>query len=356
MQILEDEFNKSIAELTASAKTEAELEAIAATAPEMLNDILSNLPKKMLESIKKDAYQGGLDEIRRMHTDFNARNYNRWKKGFDALELLIEICTEAGENFNKRLGPAANKNGDILRDTLTRIHAKGCLVAKEISCLLANGFADGAHARWRALHELTVTSKYLALKGNDTAERYVAHEYIESYKGACQHKAYESRLQAAPPSDDVISRLRTRHDEAIARYGDNFSNPYGWAEQSLGKKRANFADLEKAVALDHWRPYYKWASQNIHASAKTINFSLGLTEASTNLLLVGSSDSGMTDPAHSMAISLSQTTVNLLSISPNIDALVTMKIILDLSNEIGELFLEAHRQRVKSGTNETPYY
>lgn len=345
MQILQDEFNKSIAELVASAKTEAELEAIAASAPEMLNEILNRLPKTILESIKRDAYQGGLDEIRQSHLDFKARNYQRWKDGFDALELFIGICTEAGDNFNKRLRPTATKNGDILFDTITRLHAKGCLVAKEIACLLTNGFADGAHSRWRALHEITVTSKFLTEKGTDTVERYLAHEYVDSYKGACQHKKYEERLQAAPLSDHAIASLKVKYDEAISRYGSDFSNSYGWAEDALGKKRANFADLEKSVDLDHWRPYYKWSSQNIHASAKTIRSSLGMTETSADLLLVGSSDSGMTDPAHSMAISLSQVTVNLLQLSPNLDNAVAMKIILEMTNEIGDLFLKVHKQK-----------
>ncbi|UYP84235.1 DUF5677 domain-containing protein [Pseudomonas asiatica] len=344
MQILQDDFDKSLAELAASATTEAELEAIAASAPQMLNEVLNTVPKATLESIKLDAYKGGLDKKRQTHLNFIARNYKRWKDGFDALELLIEICIEAGANFNRNSRTAADKSSEILFDTLSRLHAKGCLIAKEIACLLTNGFADGAHARWRALHEVTVTSKFLAEKGTDTTERYIAHQHVDSYKGACQHKAYEARLQAVAPTEEIIASLKAKYDEAISRYGNEFANSYGWAGHALGKKKVNFADIEKAVSFDHWRPYYKWASQNIHASAKTIRFSLGTTETDADLLLVGSSDAGMTDPAHSMAISLSQITVNLLSISPNLDNLVTMKMIIALSDEIGELFLKAQKQ------------
>lgn len=189
-----------------------------------------------------------------------------------------------------------------------------------------------------------MTSKFLAENGTDTVERYIAHEFVDSYKGALQHKTYESRLQAAAPSDETIASLKARYEEAIAHYGRDFSNSYGWAEYALGKQRANFADIEKAVGLEHLRPYYKWASQNVHASAKTISFSLGMTETSEDVLLVGSSDSGMTDPAHSMAISLSQLTVNLFTISPNLDNTVTMKIILALADEVGALFLKAQKQ------------
>lgn len=345
METLEDAFNKAIAELAASAKTEAELEAIGASVPEKLEEILNTLPNTILDSVKRDAYEGGLDEKRQLHHEFTERNYQRWKEGFDALELLVEICIEAGSDINKKLRPSAAANGDILFDTLKRLHAKGCLVAKEIVCLLRNGFADGAHSRWRALHEINVTANFLAKAGNDTAERYTLHEYVDSYKGACQHKKYEGRLQAIAPSDENISYLKAKYDEVISRFGTDFATPYGWAEHALGKKRANFSDLETAVALDHWRPYYKWASQNIHASAKTTKFSLGMSETNTDLLLVGSSDSGMTDPAHSMAISLAQATVNLLKISPNLDSIVTMKVIMSLSNEVGDLFFKAHKKK-----------
>ncbi|MCY1517799.1 hypothetical protein D9M68_524980 [compost metagenome] len=162
---------------------------------------------------------------------------------------------------------------------------------------------------------------------------------MDSYKGACQHKKYEGRLQAAPPNDQELFELKMKYDEVIGHFGADFSHPYGWAELALGKKRATFFDLEEAVALDHWRPYYKWASQNIHANAKSIKSSLGLANSMDDLLLVGPSNSGMVDPAHSMAISLAQNTVTLLAQSPNVDSTVLMKMIVTLSDEVGIAFL-----------------
>ena len=87
------------------------------------------------------------------------------------------------------------------------------------------------------------------------------------------------------------------------------------------------------------RPYYKWASQNVHAGAKGISNRIGLCEATEDLLLVGQSNSGMTDPAHSSAISLTQVTTVLLNIKPNIDRLVILNILLKMEDEIGEIFL-----------------
>jgi len=56
-----------------------------------------------------------------------------------------------------------------LRSILIRLLTRGCQVTDEIICLLENGFADGAMARWRTLHEIA-----------DIAKRYVDHQAVES--------------------------------------------------------------------------------------------------------------------------------------------------------------------------------
>lgn len=343
MKILQQAFDDALKELAASAKTEDELEALVDSSPKKLEELLAQLPNPILDSIKKTAYEVGLYDRRQQHNEFVERNVERWEHGFNVLELLIEVCIEAGSLLNDRLRPNAVATQDILFDALTRLHAKGCLIAKEIVCLLKNGFADGAHARWRALHEITVTVIFLSRHGSDTAERYLFHEIVDSYKGACQHNKYRDRIHASSPSNEDLSDLKAKYEEVISRYGSDFSYPYGWAGFVLGKKKVNFSDLEEAVALDHWRPYYKWASQNIHASAKTIKFSLALVDSKDDILLVGPSSSGMVDPAHSAAISLAQSTVALLTQSPNLDSAVMMKIILSLSDEVGAVFLSCSK-------------
>ncbi len=66
---------------------------------------------------------------------------------------------------------------------------------------------------------------------------------------------------------------------------------------------------------------------------------LGLCEAKADILLVGQSNSGMTDPAHAAAISLSQITITLLFLEPTIDHIVIARIIQDYSDEVGNTFL-----------------
>lgn len=282
-----------------------------------------------------------LEEHREQTKQFTERNLNRWKCGFDLLEKLILICIDSGNTFKEDFFSDAEENPNLCASVAVRLHARSCHIANEILCLLKSGYADAAQARWRALHEVAVTQLFVAKHGDECAQRYVDHGVIESYKGMCQHKEYEHRLQEKGPDDSEIVECKRYVDELVGTYGKDFKGQYGWALPFVHKEKgATFFDLEKDVNLDHFRPYYKWASQNVHAGPKGLLGQLGLCEAETDMLLVGPSNSGMTDPAHSTALSLVQTTTNLLVLEPTIDHIVVMKIIGDMSHEIGDAFLE----------------
>lgn len=342
MNILQKSFDKIVQELAESASSEDELEKLANAVPEQLLEVLEQLPQEILASIKQTS-EAGLVERREIHTGFVERNCVRWKEGFDLLELLIEVAVESGESFNKRFRPEAVLKGNITFDVVVRLHAKGCLICKEILALLINGYADGSHARWRALHEISVTAMFLAKHGNVATQRYLDHEFVEAYKGASQLNKYESRINAAGFPQAELEEFKKQYDAVIDSYGKEFGKPYGWAQPFLPNGNQTFFSLEQAVGLDHWRPYYKWASQNIHANVKTIRHSLGLSESVEDVLLVGPSNSGMIDPAHSTAISISQLTCTLLCMSPNLDDLVAVKILLSLSDESGEAFVRCNK-------------
>lgn len=338
MDILQKAFDEAVQELARSATSEEELDALSGAIPDQLKDLLGHLPDQILSEIQEKAREG-LEERRSTHAAFVSRNISRWQKGFDQLELLIEIAVEAGGSFNERLRPDAAERGDILFDVVVRLHAKGCLIGKEILTLLKNGFADGGHARWRALHELSVTAMFLAKYGAAAALSYSDFEFVEAYKGAAQLNHYEYRINASGFSDEEMSELKSQYDAVIAKHGAHFKKPYGWAAEFLPKGKPTFFALEEDVGLDHWRPYYKWASQNIHADIKTIRNSLGRSETTEDILQVGPSNSGMTHPAHSAAISLLQLTCTTLFLSPNLDDLVAAKVLTTLSDQIGESFI-----------------
>lgn len=344
MDILQKSFDDAVRELAESANSEEKLDKLADAVPAQIEALLAKFPDNILSVIKGEAKKG-LAERRIMHAEFVERNISRWMEAFDLLELHIEIAIEAGESFNKRLRPEAASNGDLLFDVLVRLHAKGCLVSKEILSLLKNGYADGAHARWRALHEISVTAMFLANHGSNAARRYLDHELVDAYNGASQLNKYQSRINTSGFSGEELAQFKEKYDAVVDKYGKEFKSQYGWAKPFLRKGRESFFALEEAVNLDHWRPYYKWASQNVHANVKTIKNSLGLCEAVSDLLQVGPSNSGMTEPAHSTAISLTQLTCSLLYSSLNLDGIVMTKMLLTLSDEIGDAFVKCSEKK-----------
>ena len=307
------------------------------TIPEISDQIVSSLKERSEEQLKL---------VRDYQEGFINRNIGRWEKGFNALEILIIVCTETGEEFNNTHREHAVKERNIQFDLIVRLHARACHISSEILWLLKGGFADAAHARWRALHEVAVTALFLLNYGNELSIRYYEHEAIESYKAMKQYNKYQSRLSVKEFSEEELMECKAARDEAINKYGQDFEGSYGWAANALNNKRPNFSNLEEAVKLDHLRPYYKWASQNIHANVHGVRNKLGLAEAKEDVLLAGASNSGMTDPADLTALSLTQISVGLLTIYSNMDSLITQYVIKKLSADIGELFLEIQSQKL----------
>jgi hypothetical protein len=294
-------------------------------------------------AIMDDLMVAGLDALKDQHaisSGFVKRNLVRWKKGFDLLDLHISVCTELGSEFNTKHRPEAAKNENYVFEAVVALHANACLIASEILCLLKNGYPDGAHARWRALHEVSVTAFFLCKHGNDSAKRFLDYKYIESYKSMVMVNTYESRLQISAFTEFEVAEAKQFRDELISKYGPDFKEGYGWAAPFLEIRKPNFAQIESDVKMDHMRPYYKWASQNVHASNLGISNKLGKIEAKEDLLLAGQSNSGMTDPAHATALSLMQVTSNIIHFKPSLEHLVSITVLSMLADKIGHAFLE----------------
>jgi len=269
-------------------------------------------------------------------TEFKKRNYEKWKESFDLLEELIVICVEAGDYFNQNIRPKAEKENDLVFDSVIRLHARACQISKETISLLKNGFSDGAQARWRALHEVVCIALFIKKHGQEAAQRYYDHEIVQTFKGMRQHQKFADRLNVDPFTENEFQANKREYDKIIEKYGDKFKGNYGWAAPFVNNKYTNFSDIERDVELNHMRPYYKFASQNIHGNVKGLWDKLGLGKKKPQILLAGQSDAGMGIPTHSTAISLSQITTGALSLSPNLDRVVILNIINEIVDEIGE--------------------
>jgi uncharacterized protein DUF5677 len=293
------------------------------------------------KKLKRDA-ASMLRDRRRERRGFETRLARKWGRAVDLLDTLREIALEAGDDFNTEFRPDAGTAGDFVFEVLTRLHARACQVGSEVITLLRSGHADGAHARWRSLHEIAVVGFFVRAHGNDVAERYILHNAIESYRAALVYQEHCTALGEEPLTEDELARIKVTRDALKARFGEPYGSEYGWAAEALGMKSPRFSDIERNAGLGHLRPYYKLASHNVHANPKGTFFKLGLLP-DQEILLAGPSDLGLADPGHGTAISLSQITFTLLTMKPNIDRLVICQILARLEHEVGEVFMAAHR-------------
>jgi hypothetical protein len=317
------------------------LSSVEAAIPAIIPSCIDRASDLIWKKLKREA-PAMLRDRRRERRGFETRLARRWGRAVDLLEIVREIAVQAGDDFNTEFRPEAATAKDFVFEVLTRLHARACQVASEVIALLRSGHADGAHARWRSLHEIAVVGFFMRARGIDTAERYILHNAIESYRAALTYQEHCAALGCEPLTEGEFARIKATRDALKARFGAPYGEEYGWAAAALGMKNPRFSDIERNVGLAHLRPYYKLASHNVHANPKGAFFKLGLLP-DQQMLLAGPSDLGLADPGHGTAISLSQITFTLLTMKPNIDRLVICQILGRLEDEVGEAFIAAHR-------------
>ena len=321
---------------------DAFIEEVKSKFPQIISETIQETANLLAKELKKDAPRM-LKKRRRHLRSYSKQIQKTWRKPLDLLEMFIVICLEAGTDFNEELRRDQEADTLFVIDVITRLHARACQISSETLSLLSNGHADGAHARWRSLHEISAISFLISKHDDELAERYILHDGIESYKAALQYQEHCEKLGYEPLVDEEMASLKTRYDHLRDRFGKEYRENYGWASEVLNKKKPSFYDIEKAVGLQHLRPFYKLASHNVHANPKGVFFKLGLFPWDGDLLLAGPSFAGLADPGQGTAISLGQITTILLTLGqPSIDRLVTCQILSDLQNEISSEFINVH--------------
>lgn len=298
------------------------------------SDMLSNTLKSRSSSMLK--------ERRSFARNFNKRLYQKWKKPLDLLEMLLQIAYEAGDEFNKQYRDKAFKTNDYLFDVLIRLHARACLTSSEILALLRSGFADGAHSRWRTLHEIAVISYFVRDQGQAVAERFLQYDAVDTYKFAGEYQQHCHRLGYEPLSDDELQILKEHLDNACNVYGRDFKRGFGWVPD---KDKRSFKEIEEAVGLAQLRPYYLLASDNVHSGIRGLLFRLALVHGSQReTLLAGPSNYGLSDPVQALAISLNQITSCLLSTRQTIMGLIVIAMMTKLVEEICQASCQVQSQ------------
>jgi hypothetical protein len=312
--------------------------------PQLIEDLSNQLSTDILATLKH-RWQGELRRQRREFASFQQRLSARWGVPIELLRMLLTISLEYGTNLNQLLRKAPPPDSKHLVEVLTRLHARACQVVDEIHVLLSAGFADGAMARWRTLHEIAVIALFIGDHGDELAERYIWHQNVESMRAMRDYVACQERLGYEPLESDEVAAVERSYEAIVDRFGPTFGKQYGWAADQLKNNNPTFANIERAVGISHFRAHYRMASYNVHGNPKGVFFKLGLLREE-DLLLAGASNFGLADPGHSTAISLVQTSAALALLHPTLDNIVTLRIMLDLEDEIGQAFADAHQKLV----------
>lgn len=305
---------------------------------EKVGETLVNILDEMLKEydhVFEDIAAQLTKQCNKVGRGFEKRLMKDWEKPLSMIEHFIFISMEAGSTLNQEYRATASEKNDVLFDVLSRLHGRACLVSRELLSLLRHGFGDGAHNRWRSLHEIAVVSTFLRKHGNPAAVLYREHEIIESYRAMIEYQKYCNKLGYEPISDEVMRSLSEQKDKMIEKNGKKFSGYYGWASVVLNKNVRNFAQLERETKLDFYRPYYRMASHGIHSGPKSITHFLGI-EKSEELIMAGPSNVGFTDPGHGMVLSLNIANSNYLLYTKSPSYIVLVGYLNKQTKMIGE--------------------
>lgn len=314
-----------------------------------VRDVFSEELPELLESMTRQAadtmnrrYRAGWpqwrSEVVAETARFRSNIEKSWSKGFDLLRMLIEISREQGMEFDRRAQRSRSTKHTHLNTALSHLHARALQIASEIMVLMESGFADGAMARWRTLHEVTCVAMVLSEGGDALAQRYLDHDAYESKKALGVYQQCHEALGFRPFSKRDATQIQRAYDAAIASYGDNFGSEYGWAAAYLKptkpKFRPGFDHIEAAAGRAMMRTYYKMASHNVHAGAKGIMSRLSTFEGSP-AAIAGASNVGFTEPGQNLGLSLLHFTMLLLPRRWTVDKIAFLMAIIDLESRVG---------------------
>lgn len=275
---------------------------------------------------------------------FKVRLQERWGKGLDALRMLLSTCRDHGAVFAEYHRTSRAKRGRHQRDALMALHMRGCQISAEIICLMENGYAEGAMARWRTLHEITIVALLIHEFGDKLAERYLSHRAVDRFREMKVFMEAGPLLGEQPLTKRDIAKITRGYDVALEQFGENFRHDHGWAANLIpGNSNPKFIHLEKLAGKATMRSYYKFASHNVHAGISGLAMRLSARYA-PHSLISGASNTGFLEPGQNTAFTLTQLTSTLWQPPFTLDKLAVMQSLILLRNAVPPALRAAERK------------
>ncbi|MEM7662767.1 MAG: DUF5677 domain-containing protein [Pseudomonadota bacterium] len=324
---------------------------------ELTSEQIDQEVKAFMETIAPSIEKGAKRLLRSQakQTDsFCENNIKRWNEGFHYLEMLIQTSLEAGMATRKEFLGLTEFKDDLTLGMLLRIHARGVRLSKEIVTLMKAGYPDGALSRWRSLYELGLTSLAIRKIGAEAAEDYYLSGKVKALEGMKAHVRCAPRMRHETFTQEEIDHAETEVATLLQARGKEigqYNGDYGWLRDHVGSGKRN--KVEEFLDLDYWQSDYKWASQDVHSGYREPMSSLALREATEDMLVVGPSNSGMTDPGHRTALCLSWITLSFINCYLDDDEspfdgysrVIWSKLIQEITDKVGAAFLSVQTKR-----------
>jgi hypothetical protein len=148
---------------------------------------------------------------------FRKRLEHRWGKGLAKLRMLLTIVRKWAQGAYERRRRANDGKARQYEDVMLRLHVRPCQVTHEIIVLLENGLADGAMARWRTLHEITIVAAIITRFGDEIAERYMYYQIVESFAAIKAYERDHKGLGYKAPSKRQSEKIKKDYAGAIKK-------------------------------------------------------------------------------------------------------------------------------------------
>ncbi len=286
---------------------------------EELNELFSLNLYQILDAEKDDL----LSEHYEVLAKFRERLFETWKTPLMRLDSLLYMCMEAVDELRQQ-----HAGSPLLHtkkfNMATRLQARCVQVGNEISHLLHGGYADGAFARWRTLHETAATTKFICEGDEDLATRFFDFQNISRLKAANKYNEH-NELEFDEFPAEQLTQFENDRKKILNKYELHFDKDFGWARKALGNNAApkgslRFTDVESFVGLSFLRNHFSFANQYVHAGIDSIGYKLGTSMSKKDLLLTGPSNEGLIEPIQCASLSLIHATIALIKAYPNEDS------------------------------------
>jgi hypothetical protein len=334
--------------------TSQQLEDMEHAYDKALSTVSDMLAAKLIEAWEKQSKRE-LKKDEQKRRGVEQRLLKIWNNPIRKLEMFRSVCLATGISFNSKYRNEAAASQSFVYDALNRLHAHACLIAAEIIVLLRHGFAHGAYSRWRTLHEINVTASFIFDHGDEVAERYLLHDQIQAYDAAMEyqeafdlHREYFTEGGHEPIDDETLEQLTKLKNELCNRFGDEYARRYGWAAEALDDRSPTFKKIEAVTDFSKLRPFYRLASQSVHASPQGILRTLGHPPSETDkspyqrIMLAGPSIFGLVEPGQGAAIALLQITITFMSWKAQFSEIVYKKALSTLCSDVVDTFIETN--------------